>query len=35
VSVVADPPDPGKDGWLSVDLLEPFADSPGRLLVSR
>ena len=20
-----DPPDPGADGWLTVDLLEPFA----------
>ena len=24
-TVLIDPPDPGEDGWLSVDLLEPFA----------
>jgi glyoxylase-like metal-dependent hydrolase (beta-lactamase superfamily II) len=24
-TVLVDPPDPGEDGWLTVDLLEPFA----------
>jgi glyoxylase-like metal-dependent hydrolase (beta-lactamase superfamily II) len=24
-TVLIDPPDPGEDGWLTVDLLEPFA----------
>jgi glyoxylase-like metal-dependent hydrolase (beta-lactamase superfamily II) len=24
-TVVVDPPDPGEDGWLTLDLLEPFA----------
>jgi glyoxylase-like metal-dependent hydrolase (beta-lactamase superfamily II) len=24
-TVLIDPPDPGKDGWLTIDLLEPFA----------
>src|ERR687897_3352681 len=24
-TVLIDPPDPGEDGWRSVDLLEPFA----------
>jgi glyoxylase-like metal-dependent hydrolase (beta-lactamase superfamily II) len=24
-TVVIDPPDPGDDGWLTIDLLEPFA----------
>lgn len=24
-SVLIDPPDPGEDGWATVDLLEPFA----------
>src|SRR5918995_3995905 len=24
-TVLVDPPDPGVDGWLTVDLLEPFA----------
>jgi hypothetical protein len=24
-TVLIDPPDPGGDGWLTIDLLEPFA----------
>jgi hypothetical protein len=24
-TVLIDPPDPGEDGWLTIDLLEPFA----------
>jgi hypothetical protein len=24
-TVLIDPPDPGEDGWLTVDLFEPFA----------
>ena len=24
-TVLVDPPDPGEDGWLTVDMLEPFA----------
>ena len=29
-TVLVDPPDPGEDGWLTVDLLEPFAACGSR-----